>query len=105
MGSCVGDMVWEHPRAIIEVNGFEYHADRNGFFIQSGRTAALQSMGYVVLDVNYRQIADLDQFETMLSVFSDMLGFPLHTRTKTFLARREELHRLLMSGFRSRTGA
>lgn len=105
MGSCVGDMVWERPRAIIEVNGFEYHADRNGFFIQSGRTAALQSMGYVVLDVNYRQIADLDQFETMLSVFSDMLGFPLHARTKTFLARREELHRFLMSDFRSRTGA
>lgn len=95
--SCIGDQVWENPRAVIEVNGLEYHADRDGFRIHSGRTAALQSMGYSVLEIDYQQMSDLTRFDTVIETFSRILGFPLQKRTARFLAKRDVLHQALFS--------
>lgn len=95
--SCVGDEVWDHERAVLEINGFEYHADRDGFLIQSGRPAALRSMGYKVLDINHDQMKDPLKFETMLEVFSSELGFPLQKRSVKFIMRRAQLHDLLFT--------
>ena len=89
---CIGDMVFPLAKAVIEVNGFAFHADRQGFSIQSGRTAALKSMGYRVIDLNYQQLSNLEQLDSLLPAIAHDLGLPLRPKTTTFLKRREILH-------------
>lgn len=88
----VADGLWEDRRSILEVNGEGYHADKNGFRIASGRTAALESMGYSVADITHEQMADLELFDTVLPTLAGKLGFELHVPTVAFLRRREQLH-------------
>ena len=92
---CVGDQLWMEQRLVAEVNGKAYHADERGFALVSGRTAALQSMGYQVVDINYDQLADLEKFDAMLKVITTRLGIRAHRRTAVFLRRRDDLHRIL----------
>ncbi|MBE6468807.1 MAG: hypothetical protein E7001_02300 [Coriobacteriaceae bacterium] len=92
---CSADQLWRERRLIVEVNGKAFHADRQGFSLQSGRTAALRSMGYEVLDINYEQISDLSKFESMVEMIARALGERLKKRTPAFLRRRERLHKIL----------
>lgn len=91
----VADALWPETRGILEVNGEVAHADENGFLIASGRTPALESMGYGVAELNHEQMADLELFDAMLPTISRKLGLPLQKRTAAFLARRDKLHREL----------
>ena len=85
-------------RTILEVNGFGSHADRQGFHEQEGRTAALEHMGFTVLSLTYPQMEDLELFESRTQTLAQRLGFPLKSRTRAFLTRREGLHRELFDG-------
>lgn len=96
-GYCIADMLWKDRRALLEVNGEGYHADAMGFKLASGRRAALESMGYEVLEITPAQMADLEQLDTMLPRFAEKLGFDLVNRTPAFLRRRDALHRELFS--------
>ena len=91
----VADLLWKDQQVCIEVNGKSFHADKNGFTIESGRTAALESMGHRVLNINYAQMADFDQLETMLETFAETLGFPLQRRTAAFIKRKRAWHQAL----------
>lgn len=70
----IGDFVWPDERAILEVNGEAYHTDRQGFKTASGRTAALQSMGYRVFEINYEQLADFERFNATVLPLLEHLG-------------------------------
>lgn len=94
-GFFVADALWPETRGILEVNGEVAHADEDGFLIASGRTPALESMGYRVAELNHEQMADLELFDAMLPTISSKLGLPLKKRTAAFLARRDRLHREL----------
>lgn len=88
----VADQLWKEQKICIEVNGKGFHADKDGFTIESGRTAALESMGYRVLNINHGQMADFDQLEIMLETFSKALNLPLVPRTTKFLKTKKALH-------------
>lgn len=91
----VGDLVWPDQKVIVEVNGKSFHADKDGFTVESGRRAALEASGYTVLDINYEQMSNLEKLDTMLESFAHQTGFPLKRRTVSFLHQREKLHRAL----------
>lgn len=94
----VGDAVWMDKRVILEVKGYAYHADRQGFHEEEGRTAALEHMGFSVFSLTYDQMADLELFESRVHALAWLLGFPLKMRSRSFLMRRERLHRELFEG-------
>lgn len=89
---CIADMFWPSHKADLEVQGEEYHADDLGFKLETGRNAALESMGHAVAELTYEQMADLDLWDTILPTLAAKTGFGLSRRTSTFLKRREELH-------------
>lgn len=92
---CIADFLWKDRLGDLEVNGEAFHADARGFAVESGRRAALESMGYRVVDINHEQMANLELFDTMLPAMAKALGFPLQERTPAFLRRRDALHREL----------
>ena len=91
----IADLMWPDQRVCIEVNGEDYHADREGFTLQSGRRAALEAMGYTMFEINYDQMCDLSCFEAMLETFCARLGFTLQPLTRMFQIERSRLHRAL----------
>lgn len=91
--SCaVADCLWEREKVDFEVNGMAFHADAEGFLVETGRRPALESMGYKVFEVTPAQMADLETLETMLENFSRQTGMPLKRRTVAFLKARKRLH-------------
>ena len=98
--SCVGDLVWPDERVVLEVNGFDFHADEEGFRISSGRTSALEAMGYTVIEITYDQMSSSEALELKLERLGHCLGVPLQKRTASFLGKRQELHKALFSNER-----
>lgn len=95
MRYCVADMLWPKQRVVVEVNGFSFHADRDGFIEHSGRRAALEADGYRVIDINYEQVAHLEQWDSMVATITEALDRRHQVRTARFLHHRDELHRQL----------
>lgn len=94
---CIADILWPESSSILEVEGREYHADRQGFRIATGRRAALESMGYNLAEITYEQMANLELFDAVLPSLGKRLGFEPRTRTEAFLKRRNRLHSELFS--------
>lgn len=94
-GYAICDALWEDRSAVLEVLGEEYHADSLGFKYQTGRSTALEHLGYTVREVTYDQLHHADKLEVVLQTLSRAFGMPLHERTRSFLARRERLCREL----------
>ncbi len=87
----IGDQVWAERKVVVEVNGEAFHADRQGFKVGHGRTAALEAMGYEVVEINYDQMSDPLKLEARLAVLAKKIRLPLQKRTVRFLERREAL--------------
>ena len=83
---CIGDFVWEEQKVIFEANGYDYHFDHDGFYIKSGRTSALQSMGYTVHEMNYAQMTDIEQYEAIVQSICSSLDVKMRPRTAKFSA-------------------
>ena len=98
MPYCICDEYWPEKHGVVEVNGFAYHADEQGFYVASSRNPALEAMGIKVVEVNYDQMAHLEKLDLMLGVCAKRIGFPLRKRTTEFLLRRDALHRELFRG-------
>ncbi len=92
---CVGDQVWPDSKLVLEENGKEYHADRDGFAEHSGRRAALESMGYIVQEITYAQMSHYEQLEAILLSIATQFGFSLQPRTPAFIRKRKGLLSLL----------
>lgn len=88
----VADQLIPAVKGIIEVNGEGFHADDQGFAILSGRTAALEHMGYRVFDFNSDQLADLEKFQLRVESVARELAIPLPRRTASFLKRQKAFH-------------
>lgn len=97
MSYCVADMLWPKQHVIAEVDGFSFHADRDGFFEHSGRRAALEADGYRVIDINYEQVVHLEQWDSMITMLAGALGRRPQARSTRFLQHRDELHDQLFS--------
>lgn len=91
MKSCVGDLVWSDKKVVLEVNGYEFHADRSGFKIESGREGALESMGYTVVDITCEQMSNEFMLDLKLERLSSALGAALQKRSERFLKERRDL--------------
>lgn len=89
---CFADGLWEGRKKVLEVLGEAFHADGRGFRLVSGRTAALESMGYTVAELIDEQLRRLELFDALLPSLAAKLGFGLAERTPAFLRRREALH-------------
>lgn len=96
MKCAVADMLWEESHVILEVNGLAYHADRQGFVLSSNRRAALESMGYTVLEIDYEQFSKLEQFDVIVSTFSKALEVRPPNRSARFISQQEKLHANLL---------
>ncbi|MBM6687715.1 hypothetical protein H6A35_02305 [Collinsella tanakaei] len=94
---CIADALWPDKNSILEINGEEYHTDADGFKTASGRTPALESMGYRVVEITHAQLSDLEQLDQMFTVISRRLDLPLCERTTIWLKRRSTLHEGLFS--------
>lgn len=88
----IADLVWPDKKLDFEVQGEAFHADEQGFVVATGRTPALESMGYTVKEITPRQMADLELFDTMLPALAKAGGFGLRERTAAFLRQRGILH-------------
>ena len=93
----VADQEWHSRLAILEVNGMGHHADPTGFARTSRRRVSLEAMGYVVREINYEQIEDLDKLNIILESYAEPLGLKHCPRTASFIDARERLHRDLFS--------
>lgn len=58
LGGWEVDLLWRDERLIVEVDGYAAHSSPWAFERDRRKTAALQALGYVVLRVTPRQIAD-----------------------------------------------
>lgn len=92
---CVADCLWPENHAVLEVLGEAYHSDEYGFKLASGRTAALESMGYKVAEIINEQMADLSLLDALLPSLAEKLGFSYVAPSVAFLRRRDRLHREL----------
>lgn len=92
---CVADILWAGTKRDLEIQSEEYHADDLGYREASGRTSALENMGYTVAELTYQQMADLELFDAVLPTLAKKLGFELRERSVAFLRRRAKLHAAL----------
>lgn len=93
--SAVADLLWSEPMVDLETNGENYHADENGFALENGRRAALEALGYTVMDISYEQLADVGTLDLMMGMISQRLGFSAQSRSARFIAARDALHERL----------
>jgi very-short-patch-repair endonuclease len=56
IGAFVVDFLWADRRLIAEVDGYEFHRDRQAFEVDRARDAELTRRGYRVLRFTYRQV-------------------------------------------------
>ena len=56
LGRFVVDFLWRAQRLVVEVDGFEFHSDRETFESDRVRDAELQAMAFRVLRVTWRAI-------------------------------------------------
>lgn len=89
---CVADQLYAGTGGVLEVDGEEYHSKGLDFKRETGRAAALESMGYHVVAFTNDQIADLNNYDAVIERRAETLGLPLATRTAAFLERRNVLH-------------
>lgn len=94
-GHCVADQLYTETKGILEINGEAFHSDDLTFKKETGRTAALESMGYRVASFTYDQISDLENYDSIIAQRAETLGLPLANRTAAFLHRRDDLHKKL----------
>ena len=97
MPYCVGDLVWPEQRVVSEVNGEAYHSDRWGFKEASGRRAALEAMGYTVIEVAYDQMRVSVRANSMLELLARALGCRLPKNGSDRRERVDRLHNELFS--------
>lgn len=90
--SCIADALDSQHGLIFEVNSKAFHADRDGFVEHSGRRAALENMGYTVMDITNDMLSDLEQFDAFLTSLEKKAGIRLRKKSVAFLERRDLLH-------------
>jgi very-short-patch-repair endonuclease len=68
------DFLWRDAGLVVEVDGFAYHSTRAAFERDRRRDAKLQSVGFAVVRVTWRQI--LDEPEALVALLAQSLARP-----------------------------
>lgn len=89
---CAADQLLPGCNAVIEINGKDFHADRDGFVVHSGRRSALEALGYHVFEVNYHQMRNLDAVDAILETIAARTHIQLRKRSPAFIRKRYALH-------------
>ena len=101
---CVADQLYTETKGVLEVEGEAYHSADLTFKRETGRAAALESMGYHVVSFTNDQVADLKNFDAIIGRRAEVLGLPLANRTAAFLKRRNALHTQIFGSNNSNSG-
>lgn len=78
---CYGDLVWDH-RLDLECQGAEFHGNPRSYLSDSERMGALELMGYRVLPVTYKQIADSARFDALADTVAAILNLRRSKRSE-----------------------
>jgi very-short-patch-repair endonuclease/predicted transcriptional regulator of viral defense system len=74
VAGCEVDFLWRDAGLVVEVDGFAYHSTRAAFERDRRRDAKLQSAGFAVVRVTWRQI--LDEPEALVALLAQNLARP-----------------------------
>jgi very-short-patch-repair endonuclease len=74
VAGCEVDFLWRDAGLVVEVDGFAYHSTRAAFERDRRRDAKLQSAGFAVVRVTWRQI--LDEPEALVAFLAQNLARP-----------------------------
>jgi very-short-patch-repair endonuclease len=61
IGSMLIDFLWRDHKLVVETDGYRYHRGRTAFEDDRARDLELRTLGYEVLRLAYRQVADEPQ--------------------------------------------
>jgi very-short-patch-repair endonuclease len=61
IGSMLVDFLWRDHQLVVETDGYRYHRGRTAFEDDRSRDLELRTLGYEVLRLSYRQVADEPQ--------------------------------------------
>lgn len=89
---CIADNLWAEDKKVLEIQSVAHHGGKRGYRADPGRTAALECMGYVVAELSWDQLADLEKLDYVVPSLAEKLGFRLQERTVSFIKRRKKLH-------------
>lgn len=100
----MADQLYTETKGVLEVEGEAYHSTDLTFKRETGRAAALESMGYHVVSFTNDQVADLKNYDAIIGRRAEVLGLPLANRTAAFLKRRNALHAQIFGSNNSSSG-
>jgi len=66
------DFLWRDRRLVVETDGYRYHRGRAAFEDDRERDLKLRSLGYEVVRLSYRQVAD--EPERIAQTLRDLLA-------------------------------
>lgn len=94
---CYADILFEAPQGgkplIIECQGKVAHDSQESAISDSDRIVALQQMGFVVMPITYKQIADRATFDVVRRVVAKHLGIRYRDKSEVGLSKEIDLRR------------
>lgn len=95
--ACYADLLFDVPGAanplIIECQGKVAHDDFAAAISDSDRMAALQQMGFAVMPLTYRQIAERDNFDVVRRMVAKQIGVTYRNKSTEETRREIDLRR------------
>lgn len=95
--ACYADLLFDVPGAasplIIECQGKVAHDDYAAAISDSDRTAALQQMGFTVMPLTYRQIAERNNFGVVRRMVAKQIGITYRNKSAEEVRREIDLRR------------
>lgn len=94
---CYADLLFETPNdlnaLIVECQGKMVHDNWQSNLSDSNRTVALQQMGFSVMPLTYKQIADRHNFDAVRKVVAKQLGIRYKRKSETAIQKEIDLRR------------
>lgn len=72
IGGMTVDFLWRRPGVVVETDGYRFHRGRAAFEEDRGRDLRLRALGYEVIRLSYRQVAD--EPEAVATMLRNVLG-------------------------------
>lgn len=76
IGPCLVDFLWRARKLVVETDGYRYHRGRAAFENDRGRDLQLRALGYEVIRLSHRQVAE--EPEHVAAVLRAALGQDTH---------------------------
>lgn len=93
------DLCWPKEKICIEYDSDEYHGSLEQMTADAMKRAALNAMGYTVVEVTRAQIMNEEAFDEIAHALYAALGLRLRIRTSDFQKRRDILRQKILHSF------